>query len=76
MKIDRSKRFNACFFVPGASSLMFVFFEIDPASVDLEQMDLQMLCDGLRKYLQDLPQPVVPSVVYSEMIRIAQGGFP
>lgn len=76
MKIDRSKRFNARLFVPGASSLMFVFFEIDPASVDLEQMDLQMLCDGLRKYLQDLPQPVVPSVVYSEMIRIAQGGFP
>uniref|UniRef100_A0A671SUT6 Phosphatidylinositol 3-kinase regulatory subunit alpha n=1 Tax=Sinocyclocheilus anshuiensis TaxID=1608454 RepID=A0A671SUT6_9TELE len=44
----------------------------DPASVDLDQMDLQMLCDGLRRYLQDLPQPVVPSVVYSEMIRIAQ----
>lgn len=72
----RSKIFNACLFVPGASSLMFVFFEIDPASVDLEQMDLQMLCDGLRRYLQDLPQPVVPSLVYSEMIRIAQGGFP
>uniref|UniRef100_A0A672NMX7 Phosphatidylinositol 3-kinase regulatory subunit alpha n=1 Tax=Sinocyclocheilus grahami TaxID=75366 RepID=A0A672NMX7_SINGR len=45
----------------------------DPASVDLEQMDLQMLCDGLRRYLQDLAQPVIPSVVYSEMIRIAQG---
>uniref|UniRef100_A0A8C1CPT4 Phosphatidylinositol 3-kinase regulatory subunit alpha n=2 Tax=Cyprinus carpio TaxID=7962 RepID=A0A8C1CPT4_CYPCA len=43
-----------------------------PASVDLEQMDLQMLCDGLRRYLQDLPQPVIPSVVYSEMMRIAQ----
>uniref|UniRef100_A0A671SUU8 Phosphatidylinositol 3-kinase regulatory subunit alpha n=1 Tax=Sinocyclocheilus anshuiensis TaxID=1608454 RepID=A0A671SUU8_9TELE len=47
-------------------------FDSDPASVDLDQMDLQMLCDGLRRYLQDLPQPVVPSVVYSEMIRIAQ----
>uniref|UniRef100_A0A8C2D6U1 Phosphatidylinositol 3-kinase regulatory subunit alpha n=1 Tax=Cyprinus carpio TaxID=7962 RepID=A0A8C2D6U1_CYPCA len=47
-------------------------FDSDPASVDLDQMDLQMLCDSLRRYLQDLPQPVVPSVVYSEMIRIAQ----
>uniref|UniRef100_A0A671QK92 Phosphatidylinositol 3-kinase regulatory subunit alpha n=1 Tax=Sinocyclocheilus anshuiensis TaxID=1608454 RepID=A0A671QK92_9TELE len=47
-------------------------FDSDPASVDLEQMDLQMLCDGLRRYLQDLAQPVIPSVVYSEMIRIAQ----
>ncbi|XP_016332686.1 phosphatidylinositol 3-kinase regulatory subunit alpha-like isoform X2 [Sinocyclocheilus anshuiensis] len=46
--------------------------EQNPASVDLEQMDLQMLCDGLRRYLQDLAQPVIPSVVYSEMIRIAQ----
>uniref|UniRef100_A0A9J8B1D8 Phosphatidylinositol 3-kinase regulatory subunit alpha n=1 Tax=Cyprinus carpio carpio TaxID=630221 RepID=A0A9J8B1D8_CYPCA len=46
--------------------------EQNPASVDLEQMDLQMLCDGLRRYLQDLPQPVIPSVVYSEMMRIAQ----
>uniref|UniRef100_A0A8C2D0A3 Phosphatidylinositol 3-kinase regulatory subunit alpha n=1 Tax=Cyprinus carpio TaxID=7962 RepID=A0A8C2D0A3_CYPCA len=55
-----------------SGSLMFVFFELDPASVDLEQMDLQMLCDGLRRYLQDLPQPVIPSVVYSEMMRIAQ----
>uniref|UniRef100_A0A8C1V5I0 Phosphatidylinositol 3-kinase regulatory subunit alpha n=1 Tax=Cyprinus carpio TaxID=7962 RepID=A0A8C1V5I0_CYPCA len=57
-------------FLPGL--LMSVFFKSDPASVDLDQMDLQMLCDSLRRYLQDLPQPVVPSVVYSEMIRIAQ----
>uniref|UniRef100_A0A672KMI1 Phosphatidylinositol 3-kinase regulatory subunit alpha n=1 Tax=Sinocyclocheilus grahami TaxID=75366 RepID=A0A672KMI1_SINGR len=66
-KINRSKR---CIALPG--SLMSVFFKSDPASVELDQMDLQMLCDGLRRYLEDLPQPVVPSVVYSEMIRIAQ----
>uniref|UniRef100_A0A8C2D769 Phosphatidylinositol 3-kinase regulatory subunit alpha n=1 Tax=Cyprinus carpio TaxID=7962 RepID=A0A8C2D769_CYPCA len=69
--------FIACVFVPVLASflpglLMSVFFKSDPASVDLDQMDLQMLCDSLRRYLQDLPQPVVPSVVYSEMIRIAQ----
>uniref|UniRef100_A0A8C1DG84 Phosphatidylinositol 3-kinase regulatory subunit alpha n=2 Tax=Cyprinus carpio TaxID=7962 RepID=A0A8C1DG84_CYPCA len=76
-KISQSKRFIACLFVPVLASflpglLMSVFFKSDPASVDLDQMDLQMLCDSLRRYLQDLPQPVVPSVVYSEMIRIAQ----
>ncbi|XP_077062465.1 phosphatidylinositol 3-kinase regulatory subunit alpha isoform X1 [Siphateles boraxobius] len=47
-------------------------FDNDPALVDLEQMDLQMLCDGLRRYLQDLPQPVIPSMIYTEMMRIAQ----
>lgn len=57
-------------------SLIFVFYESDPALVDLEQMDLQMLCDGLRRYLQDLPQPVIPSMIYTEMMRIAQGEFP
>uniref|UniRef100_A0A8C1V6M2 Phosphatidylinositol 3-kinase regulatory subunit alpha n=1 Tax=Cyprinus carpio TaxID=7962 RepID=A0A8C1V6M2_CYPCA len=74
---SQSKRFIVCLFVPVLASflpglLMSVFFKSDPASVDLDQMDLQMLCDSLRRYLQDLPQPVVPSVVYSEMIRIAQ----
>uniref|UniRef100_A0AAY4CW47 Phosphatidylinositol 3-kinase regulatory subunit alpha n=1 Tax=Denticeps clupeoides TaxID=299321 RepID=A0AAY4CW47_9TELE len=40
--------------------------------VDLEQFDLQALCDGLRRYLQDLPQPVIPSSVYSEMVHITK----
>lgn len=62
-------------FLPGCFLIVFFFFQ-DPALVDLEQMDLQMLCDGLRRYLQDLPQPVIPTVIYSEMIRIAQGEFP
>lgn len=52
--------------------LTFVFLS-DPASMDLEQMDLQMLCDGLRRYLQDLPQPIIPSAIYNELIRVAQG---
>ncbi|KAA0716518.1 Phosphatidylinositol 3-kinase regulatory subunit alpha [Triplophysa tibetana] len=47
-------------------------FDGDPASMDLEQMDLQMLCDGLRRYLQDLPQPIIPSAIYNELIRVAQ----
>ncbi|KAB5522347.1 hypothetical protein PHYPO_G00158500 [Pangasianodon hypophthalmus] len=47
-------------------------FDADGPSVDLEQLDLQMLCDGLRRYLLDLPQPVIHSAVYTEMVHIAQ----
>ncbi|XP_026999874.2 phosphatidylinositol 3-kinase regulatory subunit alpha isoform X1 [Tachysurus fulvidraco] len=47
-------------------------FDTDTPSVDLEQLDLQMLCDGLRRYLLDLPQPVIHSAIYTEMVRIAQ----
>ncbi|XP_053473918.1 phosphatidylinositol 3-kinase regulatory subunit alpha isoform X1 [Ictalurus furcatus] len=47
-------------------------FDTDGPSVDLEQLDLQTLCDGLRRYLLDLPQPVIPSAVYTEMVHIAQ----
>ncbi|MCI4394287.1 hypothetical protein PGIGA_G00166870 [Pangasianodon gigas] len=47
-------------------------FDTDGPSVDLEQLDLQMLCDGLRRYLLDLPQPVIHSAVYTEMVHIAQ----
>uniref|UniRef100_A0A3P8ZQE7 Phosphatidylinositol 3-kinase regulatory subunit alpha n=1 Tax=Esox lucius TaxID=8010 RepID=A0A3P8ZQE7_ESOLU len=39
---------------------------------DLDQMDLQMLCDGLRRYLQDLPQPVIPVVIYAQLVHTAQ----
>ena len=45
----------------------------DASSSELDQLDLPMLCDGLRRYLQDLPQPVIPGAVYSELVHIAQG---
>uniref|UniRef100_W5MWX5 Phosphatidylinositol 3-kinase regulatory subunit alpha n=1 Tax=Lepisosteus oculatus TaxID=7918 RepID=W5MWX5_LEPOC len=48
------------------------FESADPCAVDLDQFDLQTLCDGLRRYLQDLPHPVVPVSVYSEMVHVAQ----
>ncbi|TSL28209.1 Phosphatidylinositol 3-kinase regulatory subunit alpha [Bagarius yarrelli] len=47
-------------------------FDTDGLSVDLEQLDLQTLCDGLRRYLLDLPQPVIHSAVYTEMVHVAQ----
>uniref|UniRef100_A0A8C7DW77 Phosphatidylinositol 3-kinase regulatory subunit alpha n=1 Tax=Oncorhynchus kisutch TaxID=8019 RepID=A0A8C7DW77_ONCKI len=42
------------------------------AFTDLEPLDLQSLCDGLWRYLQDLPNPVVPTSLQSEMIHAAQ----
>uniref|UniRef100_A0A8B9KQT5 Phosphatidylinositol 3-kinase regulatory subunit alpha n=1 Tax=Astyanax mexicanus TaxID=7994 RepID=A0A8B9KQT5_ASTMX len=44
----------------------------DPPSMDLEQLDLQTLCDGLRRYLLDLPQPVIHSAIYNDMVHIVQ----
>uniref|UniRef100_A0A672KQY5 Phosphatidylinositol 3-kinase regulatory subunit alpha n=1 Tax=Sinocyclocheilus grahami TaxID=75366 RepID=A0A672KQY5_SINGR len=78
--LDLTEQFTPPEIAPPKPSYIFlcrvyaviIAFSTYPASVELDQMDLQMLCDGLRRYLEDLPQPVVPSVVYSEMIRIAQ----
>ncbi|KAM6986185.1 phosphatidylinositol 3-kinase regulatory subunit alpha isoform 1-T1 [Aplochiton taeniatus] len=47
-------------------------FESDPPSAELEQLDLQVLCDGVRRYLQDLPQPVVPAAIYPQLVHAAQ----
>eukprot|EP00062_Callorhinchus_milii_P007728 gi/632949670/ref/XP_007890293.1/ PREDICTED: phosphatidylinositol 3-kinase regulatory subunit alpha isoform X1 [Callorhinchus milii] len=47
-------------------------FDYDAASVDIEQFDLQSLTDGLKRYLQDLPNPVIPVSVYSDMVYTAQ----
>ncbi|XP_048874773.1 phosphatidylinositol 3-kinase regulatory subunit alpha isoform X1 [Brienomyrus brachyistius] len=47
-------------------------FESDSPAAELEQLDLQALCDGLRRYLLDLPHPIIPAAVYSDMVHIAQ----
>ncbi|KAJ8287040.1 hypothetical protein GJAV_G00046350 [Gymnothorax javanicus] len=47
-------------------------FDSDSPAVDLEQVELQALCDGLRRYLQDLPHPLIPTAIYSELVHIAQ----
>lgn len=46
----------------------------DPPSADLEQLELPVLCDGLRRYLQDLPQPIIPTAVHTQMVHTAKGG--
>lgn len=32
-----------------------------------------MLCDGLRRYLQDLPQPIIPAALSAQMVLAAKG---
>ncbi|XP_038570937.1 phosphoinositide-3-kinase, regulatory subunit 3b (gamma) isoform X2 [Micropterus salmoides] len=44
----------------------------DPVSVDLDQYDVGSLTDALRGFLQDLPAPVIPATVYSELVYTAQ----
>lgn len=48
---------------------------VDAASVDLETIDVQVLADAFKRYLLDLPNPVIPVAVYNEMISLAQGVF-
>lgn len=45
----------------------------DAASTDLEMIDVQVLGDAFKRYLMDLPNPVIPVAVYNEMIYLAQG---
>ncbi|XP_035509427.1 phosphatidylinositol 3-kinase regulatory subunit alpha-like [Morone saxatilis] len=44
----------------------------DPVSVDLDPYDVVSLSDALRGFLQDLPAPIIPSTVYSELVYSAQ----
>lgn len=46
--------------------------ETDPVSVDLDQYEVGVLVDTLRGFLQDLPSPLIPAVVYSELVYTAQ----
>lgn len=38
-------------------------------------IDVQVLADAFKRYLLDLPNPVIPVAVYNEMMSLAQGGF-
>ncbi|RVE66074.1 hypothetical protein OJAV_G00122920 [Oryzias javanicus] len=59
-------------FTAGAGLEVRQYFESDPPSADLEQLDLPVLCDGLRRYLQDLPQPVVHPALQVQMVHTAK----
>ncbi|KAG8456545.1 hypothetical protein GDO86_002359 [Hymenochirus boettgeri] len=42
--------------------------EYDAASVDFEQLDLVILSDALKRYLLDLPNPVIPALIFSDLL--------
>ncbi|XP_054629995.1 phosphatidylinositol 3-kinase regulatory subunit alpha-like [Dunckerocampus dactyliophorus] len=42
------------------------------ADTDLEQMEVSVLCDGVVRFLQDLPGPVLPSSLQADMMHAAQ----
>uniref|UniRef100_A0A8C8F758 Phosphatidylinositol 3-kinase regulatory subunit gamma n=1 Tax=Oncorhynchus tshawytscha TaxID=74940 RepID=A0A8C8F758_ONCTS len=46
--------------------------DTDPVSVDVDQYEVAVLSDTLRGFLQDLPSPIIPAVVYSELVYTAQ----
>ncbi|XP_050572190.1 phosphatidylinositol 3-kinase regulatory subunit alpha isoform X1 [Cygnus atratus] len=46
--------------------------ECDASSLDLETFDVHTLSDALKRYLLDLPNPIIPAAVYSDMISVAQ----
>ncbi|XP_019387717.1 PREDICTED: phosphatidylinositol 3-kinase regulatory subunit alpha isoform X1 [Crocodylus porosus] len=46
--------------------------ECELSSLDFDTIDLQTLSDALKRYLLDLPNPVIPASVYSEMISVVQ----
>ncbi|XP_005530137.1 phosphatidylinositol 3-kinase regulatory subunit alpha isoform X1 [Parus major] len=47
-------------------------FECDASSLDLETFDVHTLSDALKRYILDLPNPIIPAAVYSDMISVAQ----
>uniref|UniRef100_A0AAQ6AEY1 Phosphatidylinositol 3-kinase regulatory subunit alpha n=1 Tax=Amphiprion ocellaris TaxID=80972 RepID=A0AAQ6AEY1_AMPOC len=57
---------------PMLARLLEAIEKKDPLSADLDQLELPVLCDGLRRYLQDLPQPIIPTAVYAQMVHTAK----
>ncbi|XP_070760052.1 phosphatidylinositol 3-kinase regulatory subunit alpha-like isoform X1 [Enoplosus armatus] len=44
----------------------------EPPSSDLEQLEVSSLCDGVVRFLQDLPGAVLPSTLQADMIHAVQ----
>ena len=56
------------------STCVYVLFcTSESPSADFDQLELPVLCDGLRRYLQDLPQPIIPTALYAQMVHAAKG---
>ncbi|NXN92193.1 P85A kinase, partial [Rhinopomastus cyanomelas] len=44
----------------------------DASAVDMDVYDVQMLAEALKWYLQELPSPLVPPALYSDLVHMAQ----
>lgn len=45
----------------------------DPVSMNLDQYNVVSLTDALRGFLQDLPTPIIPPTVYTDLINASKG---
>lgn len=45
----------------------------DPSAVDMDLYEAQTLADALKWYLQELPTPLIPPALYSDLVHMAQG---
>lgn len=54
------------------STELRAIFDTDPALLEVDHCDQHVLCDAVKKYFQDLPNPVIPAVVYNDLVRILQ----
>ncbi|KFW90701.1 phosphatidylinositol 3-kinase regulatory subunit alpha isoform X1 [Phalacrocorax carbo] len=65
---------SALYGTQGSSSLAELrqILESDASLLDLETYDVHTLSDALKRYLLDLPNPIIPAAVYSDMISVAQ----
>ncbi|NXW40890.1 P85A kinase, partial [Nyctiprogne leucopyga] len=47
-------------------------FPADASVVDMDMYDSQTLAEALRWYLQELPSPLIPPALYSDLVHMAQ----
>lgn len=45
----------------------------DASAVDMDLYEAQTLADALKWYLQELPTPLIPPALYSDLVHMAQG---
>uniref|UniRef100_A0A8C6UZ11 Phosphatidylinositol 3-kinase regulatory subunit alpha n=1 Tax=Neogobius melanostomus TaxID=47308 RepID=A0A8C6UZ11_9GOBI len=59
-------------FTAGGGLEIRQYYDCVPFPSDLDQLDLPVLCDSLRRYLQDLPQAIVPIALNPQMVHTAK----
>ncbi|MED6290065.1 Phosphatidylinositol 3-kinase regulatory subunit alpha [Characodon lateralis] len=59
-------------FTAGGGLEVRQYYDCDPSAADLDQLELSALCDGLCRYLQDLPQPIIPAAIHTQMVLAAK----